>query len=94
MVNIEGKTAGLRSFEGLIFRTILIILVCCHGPTPMSFTPFMLLLYYWSVGYFQYTTKERKKCYLKMHFYYELQEVKALDGHYIGFSEAVWERVG
>ena len=36
MVNFEGKTAGLRSFEGLIFRTILIILVCCHGPTPMS----------------------------------------------------------
>jgi hypothetical protein len=37
MVNFEGKTAGLRSFEGLIFRTILIILVCCHGPTLMRF---------------------------------------------------------
>jgi hypothetical protein len=35
MVNFEAKTAGLRSFEGLIFRTILIILVCCHGATPM-----------------------------------------------------------
>jgi lipoprotein signal peptidase len=34
-----GKTAGLRSFEGLIFRTIFIILVCCHGPTPMRSEP-------------------------------------------------------